>query len=422
MSSRPDNGTRTDIAIVGMSGRFPGARTLEEFWQNLRDGVESRTEFSDEDLLNEGIAVSTHHPRHVRAGFVLEDCDKFDAGFFGINPREAETLEPQHRVFLECAWEALENAGYDAERFGGRIGIFAGATYCNYLILNLFRSAKAVRHTGHRQLVFGSVPDYMVTRVAYRLNLTGPAYFVQTACSTSLSAVHLAAQSLTRHECDMVLAGGVSVKVPQRLGYLYEEGGMESPDGRVRTFDANAKGTVFGSGVGAVVLKRLTDALADRDHIHAVIRGTATNNDGSTKVGFTAPSVVGQAEVVAQALENGGVSADAIDYVEAHGTGTELGDPIEIAALTRAFATQTINFERLNPKIELEQSPFFINPTLRDWTTAEGRPRRAGVSSFGFGGTNAHVVVEEAPAVTGASASRQHQVLVLSARTPAALD
>jgi len=464
MSSRPDNGTRTDIAIVGMSGRFPGARTLEEFWQNLRDGVESRTEFSDEDLLNEGIAVSTHHPRHVRAGFVLEDCDKFDAGFFGINPREAETLEPQHRVFLECAWEALENAGYDAERFGGRIGIFAGATYCNYLILNLFRSAKAVRHTGHRQLVFGSVPDYMVTRVAYRLNLTGPAYFVQTACSTSLSAVHLAAQSLTRHECDMVLAGGVSVKVPQRLGYLYEEGGMESPDGRVRTFDANAKGTVFGSGVGAVVLKRLTDALADRDHIHAVIRGTATNNDGSTKVGFTAPGVVGQAEVVAQALENSGVSADAIDYIETHGTGTELGDPIEIAALTRAFATHTsrrgycaigsvkpnvghldaaagvssliktvlalqhrqipptINFERLNPKIELERSPFFINTTLRDWASAEGRPRRAGVSSFGFGGTNAHVVVEEAPPEPAASASRQHQLLVLSARTPAALD
>lgn len=301
--------SRGDIAIVGMSGRFPGAPTLGDFWRNLRDGVESRTLFTDEDLAAEGVPLKFKHPKHVKSGFTLDGIDLFDSAFFGINPREAETLDPQHRLFLECAWEALEHAGHDAERFEGTIGVYGGSTWCNYLVNNLFRNSRLLKSVGHRQLVFGSVPDYMVTRVAYRLNLKGPAYFVQTACSTSLVAIHLARQSLLDGKCDMVLAGGVSVKVPHRVGYIYEEGGMESPDGRVRTFDAQAKGTVFGSGVGVVVLRRLEDALKDGDAIHAVIKGTATNNDGSLKVGFTAPSVVGQAEVVSQALADARIAA-----------------------------------------------------------------------------------------------------------------
>lgn len=452
------------IAIVGMSGRFPGARSIEQFWRNVRDGVESRVEYSEEELAEGGVAVKLRHPRHVKAGFPLEDYDMFDSAFFGINPREAEILDPQHRLFLECAWHALENAGYDSERFPGRIGIFGGSTWSSYLVANLFRASRLVKNVGYRQLIHGSVPDYMVTRAAYRLNLKGPACYVQTACSTSLVAVHLACHSLLRGETDMALAGGVSVAVPHRIGYIHEEGGMESPDGRVRAFDARARGTVFGSGVALVVVRRLEDALRDGDTIHAIIRGTAVNNDGAVKVGFTAPGVVGQAEVITQALGNASVQADEIDYVEAHGTGTELGDPIELAALARAYGALTtrrafcavgsvkpnighldaaagvssliktvlsiqhgqqapsINCETLNPKIELEDSPFFINTVLRPWPDVPGRPRRAGVSSFGFGGTNAHVILEQAPEPPAASPSRPQQLLVLSARTPAALE
>jgi acyl transferase domain-containing protein len=453
----------SDIAIVGMAGRFPGARTLEEYWQNLRDGVEALTETTDADLTREGVSLKVRQARHVRSGFTLSDIDMFDSAFFGINPREAEILDPQHRLFLECAWQALEDAGCDAERFDGTIGLFGGATWCNYLINNLFRSTRLLRSIGHRALVFGSVPDYMATRVAYRLNLKGPACFVQTACSTSLVAIHMGTQSLLNHECDLVLAGGVSIKVPHHVGYVYEEGGMESPDGHVRAFDAAAKGTVFGSGVGIVVLKRLDDAVRNGDTILAVVRGSATNNDGAVKVGFTAPSVTGQAQVVSMALRNAGISGDEIDYIEAHGTGTELGDPIELAALARAYEHETdrtqycavgsvkpnighldaaagvssviktilamrhaqlppsINFERLNPKIEIEHTPFYINTTLREWP-ANGHPRRAGVSSFGFGGTNAHIILEEAPARRATSTSRSHQLVVLSARTASALD
>ncbi|MCC7416398.1 MAG: SDR family oxidoreductase [Acidobacteria bacterium] len=464
MSRQPAETGSTDIAIIGMSGRFPGARNIAEFWENIRDGVESRTEFTDDDMVSEGISLKLRHPRHVRAGFVLDDLDAFDSAFFGINPREAETIDPQHRIFLECAWEALEDAGCDAERFPGVIGLIAGSSWCNYLLNNVLRSAKLLKSMGVRQLIFGSVPDYMVTRAAYRLNLNGPAYFIQSACSTSLTAVHLARQTLLSRECDVVLAGGVAVKVPHRVGYVYEEGGMEAPDGRVRAFDANARGTVFSSGVGVVVLKRLEDARRDGDYVYAVIKSSASNNDGAHKVGFTAPSVAGQAEVIARALDEARIPADEIDYVEAHGTGTELGDPIELAALTRAFGARTarrgycgigsvkpnvghldaaagvssliktvlalqhrqlpptINFERLNPKIAIEDTPFYINTVLREWTRANGRPRRAGVSSFGFGGTNAHLVIEEAPAPPSSGPVRPHQLLVLSARTPAALE
>jgi acyl transferase domain-containing protein len=456
---------RFDVAIVGMSGRFPGAPDIDAFWQNLRAGVESRTVFSDEEILAQGMpAAALRNPKYIRSGFVLDGIDLFDAAFFGINPREAELLDPQHRVFLECAWEALEHAGYDAQTFSGSIGVFGGATLSSYLTTNVLRNSEVLQNVGGRQAVFGSVPDYMVTRVAYKLNLQGPAYFVQSACSTSLVAVHLACQSLANHECDMVLAGGVSIGVPDRLGYTYEEGGMLSPDGIVRTFDANARGTIFGCGVGMVVLKRLADAINDGDTIHAVVKGVAANNDGSLKVGFTAPGVVGQSRVISEALGAAGVPAETISYVEAHGTGTELGDPIEIAALTRAYRASTdkrqfcaigsvkpnighldaaagvssliktvlalkhrqipptINFERPNPKIEFENSPFFVNTVLTDWPTTNGTPRRAGVSSFGFGGTNAHVIVEEAPEPGSAPPSRAQQLLVLAARTEPALE
>ncbi len=455
---------RSAFAIIGMSGRFPGAETVDDFWRNLRDGVESRHVFTDEELAAEGVSRSNlHHPRLVRSGFMLKDIDKFDADFFGINPREAELLDPQHRLFLETAWVAMENAGYDPDAVAGPIAVFGGATLSGYLNANVLKNANVWKTVGVRQGIFGSVPDYMVSRVAYKLNLRGPSYFVQTACSTSLVAVHLACQSLRNGECDMALAGGVSVQIPHAAGYIYEDGGMMSPDGVCRTFDANARGTVFGSGVGLVVLKRLGDAIADRDNIHAIIRGTATNNDGSLKVGFTAPGIAGQAKVISDAMANAGVSPDSISYIEAHGTGTELGDPIEVAALTRAYRTQTdrrgycalgsvkpnvghldaaagvssliktimalkhqqlpptINFDRPNPKIDFESSPFVVNTTLTAWP-ANGEPRRAGVSSFGFGGNNAHVIVEEAPVPEPANPSRSQQVLVLSARTPTALE
>jgi acyl transferase domain-containing protein len=455
---------RADIAIVGMSGRFPGARTLEAFWQNLKDGVESRTQFSDEEILAQGLSsASLTYPGYVKSGFVIDDVDCFDSRFFGFNPREADVLDPQHRLFLECAWEALEDAGYDTERYPGAVAVFGGATFGGYLHYNVMRNIPVVKSVGGRQAVYGSVPEYMVTRVSYKLNLRGPCCFVQTACSTSLVAVHLGCQSLNNHESDMVLAGGVSVQFPNRLGYLYEEGGMLSPDGVCRTFDIRAQGTVFSSGVGIVVLKRLADAIADGDCIHAVIAGIATNNDGAFKVGFTAPSVTGQAQVVAEAMANAGVHPDTISYVEAHGTGTELGDPIEVAALTRAYRATTdrkgfcalgsikpnvghldaaagvsslmktvmslerrqipptINFEHPNPKIDFENSPFFVNTTLRPWP-ANGEPRRAGVSSFGFGGTNVHLIVEEAPPVASSGSSRSQQLLVLSAKTEEALD
>ena len=463
-AARHMNADRSDIAIVGMSGRFPGARTIEALWQNLKDGVESKTTFSDDEIRAQGMPASwLTIPGFVKSGFVLDEVDAFDSTFFGFNPREADVLDPQHRLFLEVAWEALEDAGYDTERFGGSVAVFGGATYAGYPQHNVFRNPKVVRSVGGRQAVYGSVPEYMVTRVAYKLNLRGPVYFVQTACSTSLVAVHLGCQSLNNHECDMVLAGGVSVQLPHRMGYLYEEGGMLSPDGSVRAFDVRARGTVFSSGVGIVVLKRLADAIADGDSIRGVIKGVATNNDGSFKVGFTAPSVTGQAQVVAEALANAQVSPDSIGYVETHGTGTELGDPIEVSALTRAFRAgtdrkqycpigsikpnvghldaaagvssliktvlamehgqipPTINFEHPNPKIDFESSPFYVNTELRPWP-ANGHPRRAGVSSFGFGGTNAHVVLEEKPVVEPSGPSKSWQLLLLSAKNEEALD
>ena len=437
------SGGLSHIAIIGAAGRFPGAPDVESFWANLEQGRAGITVLSDDELRASGVGPAVlGQPNYVKAKGVLADGDLFDAGFFGYSPREAEIMDPQHRVFLECAWEALESAGCDPARFSGRIGLFAGASFNSYLLFNIMAS-RAVDSAGPYQTLIASDKDFLATRVSYKLGLTGPSITVQTACSTSLTAVHLACQSLLSGECDIALAGGVSVSVPLKSGYLYEPGGILSPDGHCRAFDADAAGTVAGNGAGIVVLRRLAEAREDGDAIAAVIRGTAVNNDGSLKAGYTAPSVGGQAGVIAEALAVAEVDAATVGYVETHGTGTALGDPIEIAALTRAFrgytgktgfcaigsvkssvghldaaagvtalikaalALQheaipaTLDYQQPNPGLSLETSPFFVNTQLRPWPR-QRLPRRAGVSSFGIGGTNVHVVLEEAPAAPAA--------------------
>jgi acyl transferase domain-containing protein len=451
------------VAVIGMALRFPGADTPGAFWQNLCAGVESRREFSASELEASGVdRALLADPRYVRAGMPIDGIDLFDAAFFGLSPREAEVLDPQHRLFLEVAWEALEAAGYDPAQFPGAIGMFGGVFLSTYLHHNLLPNREVLRELGELTIRHGNEKDYVATRTSYRLNLTGPSVAVQTACSTGLVAVHLACQSLLNHECDLALAGACSVRVPIRAGYLYETGGIASPDGHCRPFDAQAAGTVFGHGLGLVVLRRLPDALADGDRIQAVIRGTAINNDGAQKVGFTAPSVDGQSAVIAEALGVSGVDPEDIGYIEAHGTGTSLGDPIEIEALTQAFRARTekrgfcligsvkanighlgtasgiagliktvltlergqippsLHFASPNPKIDFAASPFVVNDRLRDWP-ATPAPRRAGLSSFGMGGTNAHAVLEEAPPARPGGPARPVQLLPLSARTEAAL-
>src|SRR5579875_348648 len=461
-SSEIDEMKGVEIAIIGMAGQFPGAPNVEVLWQNLHDGVESVTFFSEEELLAAGIdPVELNSSTYVRAAGVLEDIAAFDASFFGLTPREAEIMDPQHRLFLECAWTALENAGYTADHYPGLIGVYAGAGANSYLF-NLYSHRDLLEFVDGLQLEIGNDRDFLTTFVSYKLNLKGPSISVQTACSTSLVAVHLACQSLLHSECDMALAGGVSLDVPHRAGYLYQEGGITSPDGHCRAFDAHAQGTVGGSGVALVVLKRLSDALADGDCIHAVIKGSAVNNDGWDKIGYTAPSIQGQAEVIAAAQSLADIHPETISYIEAHGTGTALGDPIEVAALTQVFQASTrrtgfcalgsvktnlghldaaagiagllkvvlalkhrqlppsLHFQQPNSELNLEASPFYINTALRDWVSPT--PLRAGISSFGMGGTNAHVVLEEAPPAPPASnPSRLWTLLVLSAKHPTAL-
>jgi acyl transferase domain-containing protein/acyl carrier protein len=452
-----------DIAIIGMSGRFPGAKNLDVFWHNIRDGVESIVFFSDRELELEGVDPAVlKKQRYVRASAVLEDIDLFDAAFFNFNPREAELLDPQQRLLLECAWEALEHAGYTSETSKGSVGVYAGVGTNTYAF-RLYANRALLASVGQTQIGIGNEKDYLATRVSYKLDLRGPSVTVQTACSTSLVAVHLACQSLLHYECDIALAGGARVRVPHWTGYVYQEGGILSPDGHCRAFDSRAQGTAVGSGAGIVVLKRLAEALADGDCIHAVIKGSAMNNDGALKVGYTAPSVEGQAAVIAEAHAVADISPASITYVEAHGTGTSLGDPIEIAALTRAFRAQTdatgfcaigsvktnighldvaagvagllktvlalkhgmlppsLHFEQPNPQIDFARSPFYVNANRAAWHVDE-RPRRAGVSSFGFGGTNVHVVLEEAPTMSSSATSRPWQLVVLSAQSPSALE
>jgi len=452
------------VAIIGMAGRFPGAKNVDEYWSNIKGAVESIRPFTVDELHASGVDEEIlSDSRFVNAGAVLPDADSFDASFFGVNKREAEIMDPQHRVFLETAWEALENAGYDPEKFWGHIGIFGGVAPNTYYQNNLITHPRLLNTLGRYTVMLGNEKEYAVTRVAFKLNLTGPSLSVNTACSTSGVAIHLACQSLLSGECDMAMAGGGRISVPLTAGYMYEEGGIQSPDGHCRAFDAAARGTVIGSGVGMVVLKRYSDAFKDNDFVYALIKGTAINNDGSQKIGFTAPSVQGQSSVIEEALIIAEVDPDSIGYVEAHGTGTSLGDPIEIAALTKAYRRWTkrsgycpigsvktnighldsgagvagvikttlalrdklippsLNFENPNPQIDFEQSPFYVNTELRKWES-NGNPRYAGVSSFGLGGTNAHIILEESPAVEPSGSGRARQLLLLSAKTPAALE
>lgn len=451
------------IAIIGMAGRFPGAKNVLEFWHNIKNGVESISFFSDDELENSYIdPVRKNHPDYVKARGILGNIADFDAAFFDINPREAEIMDPQQRLFLECAWEALENAGYTPASFQGQIGIVAGSYHNTYLLNNLYSNPALLELLGGDVVMHGNASDHLATHIAYKLNLKGPSFTIQTACSTSLVAVHQACQSLLVGECDMALAGGVCVSIPEKSGYLYQEGGILSPDGHCHAFDAKAEGTVFGNGLGIVVLKRLDDALAAGDNIVTVIKGSAINNDGSLKVGYMAPSVDGQANVIAQALAISGVEPDSIGYIETHGTGTAMGDTIEVTALNKVYSEATANrnfcalgsvktnighlnaasgiagliksilvlqhktlppslhFENPNPRINFADSPFYVNRKCMEWR-AGPTSRRAGLSSFGVGGTNVHMILEEAN-LDKTDLVTSSQLLLLSAKTTDALD
>jgi acyl transferase domain-containing protein/acyl carrier protein len=451
------------VAVIGMACRFPGAPSVDAFWRNLRDGVESIHFFTPEELQAAGVTTGElSDPRFVAAKGVLEDADGFDAAFFGFSPREAALMDPQQRVFLETAWSALEDAGYDSKKYAGPIGVFAGSILSIYLVRNLWPNRETMSVAGNFQVALGNDPTFLATSTSYQLDLRGPSVSVGTACSTSLVAVHLACQSLLAFESDMALAGGVSIHLPLVGGYRYQDGGILSPDGHCRPFDAAAQGTVSGDGAGVVVLKRLSDAIKDGDVIHAIIRGSAINNDGRMKVGYTAPSGDGESRVIAEAMAMAGVEPESISMIEAHGAGTLLGDPIEVSALIDAFGDcggkrqfcalgsvksnighvdaaagvagflkavlalrhrripPTLHFDRPNPQVDFSNTPFYVNRELRE---LNGKPLRAGVNAFGIGGTNAHVVLEEPPAAAAsAPATRPFDLVMLSARTPSALD
>jgi phthiocerol/phenolphthiocerol synthesis type-I polyketide synthase E len=452
-----------EVAVVGMAGRFSKAADVEAFWRNIRDGLECISYFTDEELLEAGAnPEELKHPAFVRAKGILEDAELFDAAFFGFNPREAEIMDPQIRNFLEVAWTALEHAGYDPETHEGSVGVFAGASTSTYMLHHMMTNPQALFALGGLQTNLLTGSGFISTWTSYKLNLRGPSISLATACSTALVAVHVAAQSLLNGECGMALAGGAGIGFPIRTGYVYDEGGISSKDGHTKSFDHEATGTISGSGVGIVVLKRMEDALADGDTVYAVIKGSAINNDGSLKIGYTAPSVDGQAEVIAEAQAIAGVEPESIGMVECHGSATPLGDPIEVTALAQAFKGSpakrgsvaigsvksnlghldsaagiagflktvqalrhgqippSLHFTRPNPQVDLDSSPFYVPTELREWTR-NGHPRRAGVSSFGIGGTNAHVILEEAPEAE-ATEDRPWQLLVLSARTPVALE
>ena len=455
------------VAIIGIAGRFPGAKNIKIFWDNLCDGIES-IDFFDTTELSSNNPDWLDNPNYVKAGGVLDDIEYFDANFFSYSPKEAEIIDPQQRIFLECAWEALEDAGYNPQSYPGCVAVYAGAGMNTYFINNVYPHLHAHNRSfletmADVQLTMGQEKDFLPTRVSYKLNLTGSSINIQTACSTSLVAVHQAINSLLRGECELALAGGVSIRVPQKTGYIAQNNGIFSPDGHCKAFDADAEGAVFGNGAGIVVLKRLADAIADRDNIYAVIKGSSVNNDGWQKVSYAAPNLEAQASVVSQALRKAGIDASTIDYIETHGTGTNLGDPIEIAGLTQAFRETSqengycaigsvktnighlanaagiagliktvlslkyqqippsLHFKKPNPHIDFENSPFYVNTQLSPWKAKES-PRRAGVSSFGMGGTNVHLVLEEAPLESKEALNElPWQILTLSAKTPAAL-
>jgi acyl transferase domain-containing protein/thioesterase domain-containing protein/acyl carrier protein len=452
----------TDIAIIGYAARFPGADSAGQFWKNLSHGVESIHAFSAEDLAAVGVSKALlRDPDYVRAGAPLAHLDAFDAQFFGISPREASIMDPQQRFFLESAWEALEHSGYAPGTFTGSTGVFAGSGPNCYLYHNLLPDHELVQKEGFFLLRHvGNDKDVLTTRVSYQMNLRGPSINIQTGCSTSLVAVHVACQNLLHYSCDMAVAGAVSIDIPHAIGYHYRPNEIQSHDGHCRTFDASATGTVFGNGLGIVILRRLADALADGDTIHAVIKGSAVNNDGNRKVGFLAPSVEGQIAVITEALAVADIDPKSIDYIETHGTGTPIGDPIELSAIGQVFPERdrelkvgsvktnighldtaagmagliktvlalkhrqipaTLHFKTLNPLIDTGKTKVQVVDRLTEWKTGDG-PRRAGVTSLGIGGTNAHVVLEEAPEPGPTKVLRDVRLLTLSAKTPAALE
>lgn len=449
-----------DIAVIGMSCNFPGAKNIEEYWDNLIHGRESITFFEETELIANGLNPQLiNQPEYVKAAPVLEGPDMFDASFFGYSPAEAKIIDPQQRLLLECAWEALENAGYNTSQYTDPIGIFAGTAMNTYFMNDQFQSDFV---TNYIPTLIANDKDFLCTRISYKLNLRGPSVTVQTACSTALVAVHMACQSVLNQECEIALAGAMSVKVPHIAGYFYHEGGVVSSDGHCRPFDAKADGCIFGSGGGMVVLKRLNEALKDGDQIHAIIKGSAINNDGAEKAGYTAPSVKSQANVVLEAQANAGIDPETVTFVEAHGSGTSIGDPIEVEALSNAFraGTQktnfcalgsvkgnighldvaagmagliktimalkhkiippTLHFTEPNPLIDFANNPFYVNNETLEWESLRS-PRRAGVCASGMGGTNAHIVLEEAPEPVNGD-QRKINLLILSAKTKEALD
>ena len=447
--------TGLEIAIIGLSGRFPGAQNVQEYWQNLQQGRETITHFTREELAPQVSEEQYTHKNYVKAKGYLKDIEYFDLEFFGYNPKEASQLSPQSRVFQECVWETLEDAGYDIQRFPGSVGVYAGAS--SSLVWQLLTSVGSSSGLDIFSSALLNDKDYLSTRVSYQLNLKGPSVTINTACSTSLVAIHMACRALLTRECDMALAGGVTVTLPTKSGYLYESGMIHSPDGHCRPFDEGANGTVFSDGAGVVLLKPLAQALQDGDHIHAVIRGSAINNDGKSKVGFTAPSTTGQTEVIKQAYKTSKTPPESVSYLETHGTGTSLGDPIEIEAIRSVFKRNetlrlgsvksnighldaaagvasllkvvmslkhrelpaTLHFNELNHKIDLNGTSFSVNGKLTPWETDV---RRAGINSFGIGGTNAHLIVEEAPEVAAASEDQSEEGLMLfSAKTETSL-
>lgn len=453
-----------DIAIIGMVGRFPGANNVEKLWENLYHGIESTTFFKDEELDPSIEPELINNPQYVKAKGYVENSEYFDAQFFGINPLEAKMLDPQHRIFLEVAYEALEKAGYSPDQYQGHIGVFAGAEFNYYLLHNIAGNKELIDTFGEFQIMVTGDKDFIPTRVSYKLNLKGPSVSVNTACSTGLVTVISAVTSLRNHECDIALAGGVTIIAPVKSGYLHQEGNIFSSDGHVRPFSDDATGTVFNDGIGIVVLKRLEDALRDGDRIDAVIKGVGINNDGSDKMSFTAPSINGQAEAIMMAHADANINPETITYVETHGTATPVGDPIEVAGLTQAFHQQTkktsfcgigsiksnvghlvaaagtagliktalclkhqtipatLHYHKPNPRIDFEKTPFYVIDQLTPWENKAEHPRRGGVSSFGIGGTNAHVILEEAPEIEPSGESRSQQLLLISAKTPSALD
>lgn len=446
----------SDIAIIGMAGRFPDAKNIEQFWKNLLAGKESVRDFTENELKAAGVNEETYNqPEYVKRGAVLEDIEYFDADFFDFTPYDAKVTDPQQRLFLECAWEALEQAGYPPRKNPQNIGVYGSMTLSTYLLNHINKSSEAMEEGINYPILIGNDKDFLCTRVSYKCQLTGPSFTVQTACSSSMTAIHLACQSLINGECEMALAGGVSITLPQHTGYLYKEGGVLSKDGKCRAFDRQASGIVKGNGCAIVLLKPLEKALEDRDTIYAVIKSTALNNDAHMKIGFTAPSIQGQSKVIQEAIQMAGISPEEIEYVETHGAGTPLGDPIEVKALTKAFGTPkkqwcaigsvkpnighldaaagaagliktalvlhentippNINYEEPNPEIDFLNSPFYVN-LIKDERSEENPIRYAGVSSFGLGGTNGHAILQKAPKVHKENRNGHH-LFVLSGKT-----